>query len=90
MGMEKLGDKSAQKANEKLAAREAELLSQTTIDWEDLGAKLGSQEEYDRLMAAVGAATAQNETVGRVVERLKSLGTEGLALAEKVRGLIPV
>ena len=90
MGMGDRADRSVQKTNEALAERERKLLSETVVDWESMKPKLGSAEDYDRLMAAVAEATAKNESIGQLYERLESLGSEGFALAKKVRGLIPV
>ncbi len=90
MSMRDRARDSARRTNERLAAREAELLAETTIDWEAMRPEIGSEEDYQRLMAAVSEATAHNETVGAVFDRLKALGANGIALAKKVRGLIPV
>jgi hypothetical protein len=84
-----LANESANAADNALAAREAELLSQTTIDWAAMRPQIGSEEDYQILMAQVNEATARNETVGSVLRRLRDLGQSGVALAEKVRGLVP-
>lgn len=89
MGMKKRARKSADRANRLLAEREAELLSKTTIDWEAMKPKLGSEEDGQTLMEVVAEATSHNETVGAVLSRLEQLGSDGVALAKKVRALIP-
>ena len=90
MGMGEIGDSVANNTNDALAEREKELISETTIDWNAMRPQIGSESDYQKLMDAVQKATDHNETVAAVVERLEKLGTEGLALAKKVRGLIPV
>jgi len=89
MGMKKRARRSADRINKLLAEREAELLSETAIDWAAMKPKLSSEEDRQTLMSAVAEATAHNETVGAVLSRLEQLGSEGMTLAKKVRDLIP-
>jgi hypothetical protein len=89
MGWDDLAGESADEANRKLADREKQLLVDTGISWDDMKPKIGSEEDYQKLMKVVGEATAKNESLGAFFERLEKLGTEGYALAKKVRDLIP-
>ena len=90
MGMRDRSNRSANRTNEALAARERKLVSDQSFDWESIANQLGSPEKYQQLMDAVQEATDDNESLAKLFTRLESLGTEGLALAEKVRGLIPI
>ena len=90
MGMRDRARESAKKTNQRLAQREKELLLETSIDWQAMRPEIGSDDDYQQLIAAVEEATQHNEMVGSVLERLEKLGSEGLKLAQKVRGLIPV
>ena len=74
---------SAKKANEALEALKQE--------WEDQGGvgdyvpKTGSKEDYDKLLAAVSAATAKNENMAALKGRIESLGKSVVALAKSLR-----
>lgn len=88
MGMRDRARESAERTNQRLAEKERELISQTTIDWDAMKPQIGSESDYQRLMDAVQQSTDRNETVGAVIQRLEALGSEGIALAKKVRGII--
>lgn len=90
MGMNDRARESARRTDARLAEREAELLAETSIDWEAIKPRLASDDERRQLTDAVRQATEHNETVGSVCKRLENLGTEGMALAKKVRSLIPL
>jgi biopolymer transport protein ExbD len=90
MGMDDIAKKSAEKADSALANREKELLSETSIDWEAMKPAIGSQADYDQLISVVAEATEHNENVGAALDRLKTLGSEGIALAKKVKSLLTV
>lgn len=79
-----------ERIDRKLARREKELLTETDIDWDAIAPKLSDPREQEILKQVVNEATNNNETVGAVLERLKKLGTEGAALAKRVRELLPV
>ncbi|TGG95066.1 hypothetical protein E4656_01150 [Natronospirillum operosum] len=80
--MRKLGRKARQRTDEQLAEREQAVLQATAFDWEAIKPALSDAAEQQLLMEAVAAATARNESVGQVVERLKKLGEKGEELAE--------
>lgn len=90
MGMMDRAKAAKERTDETFAEREAELLADTDIDWEAIAPQLSDPEEQRQLKQAVHEATADNETVGAVLERLKLLGSDGTALAERVRKLLPV
>lgn len=77
------------RTSEQLAAREKELLSKAAIDWESILPELPDPAEREALRRVVEEATSKNETVGDVIKRLTQVGTDGLALAERVRKLVP-
>lgn len=82
--MGSLGDQAFRKTDKEFAEREAELLMKTSIDWEQLRPEVGDHEHYDDLMAIVQETTKNNENIGRLRERIESLGKEGITLARKV------
>lgn len=90
MSMKDLAKGAADRTNAKLAEREKELLADTDIDWEAIAPKLTDEKERQQLMDAVAEATRNNETVGSVLDRLKQLSSDGIALADKVRILLPI
>lgn len=90
MGMMDRAKAAKQRTDQKLAEREKELLADTDVDWEAIAPRLSDPKEQEMLKKAVQEATDNNETVGAVLERLKKLGTEGTALAERVRKLLPL
>ena len=87
-GMDDLAEDAAREVDNLFAAREAELMAETTFDWESIKPDLTDDAEYDRLMAIVGEATENNESLGQLVTRLRNLGASGIALAEKVKNFI--
>lgn len=90
MGMMDRAKQAKERTDKKLAEREQELLAETDIDWEAIAPKLSDPKEQEMLKQAVQEATDNNESVGAVLERLKRLGSEGAALAERVRKLLPL
>jgi hypothetical protein len=87
-GMSKLAGKSAAKVDAKFAQREAQLIKDTSFDWDAIKPKLADEAEYAELMAVVQEATDNNESLGQLVGRLKDLGAGGLALVDKVKGFV--
>ncbi len=83
------GDRAAARTNAELAEQELQVLLQTTIDWEEIRPEITDQETYDALIAAVQAATAQNENIAQLKDRLAALGSGGAALVKKVISLVP-
>lgn len=90
MGMLDRAKAAKDRTDKRLAKREKELLVDTDIDWEVIAPQLSDPNEQELLKKAVKEATDKNETVGAVLKRLKKLGAEGTALAERVRKLLPV
>lgn len=82
--MGNLGDQAFRQTDEELAEREAEVLLQTTIDWEELRPQIDGGEVYDQLIAEVQDATRKNEDLAQLKERIQTLGTEGIQMARKV------
>lgn len=80
---------ASDRTNKKLAAREKELLSKADIDWDALLPKLPDPAEREAVRRAVAEASRNNETVGDVIMRLSKVSADGLALAERVRKLLP-
>ncbi len=87
-GLDELADESAREVDRLFAAREAQLIADTTFDWERIKPKLEDDAEYDRLKAVVNESTRQNESLGQLVTRLKGLAEGGVALAEKVKKFV--
>lgn len=79
---------SVDKTDAELAERELELLRGTAVDWEALRPHIADQALYDRLMRAVQAATAGNESLAQLRHRIETLGREGVALAKKLTGFL--
>ncbi|TGG95077.1 hypothetical protein E4656_01210 [Natronospirillum operosum] len=80
--MRKLGRKARERTDVQLAEREQAVLQATEFDWEAIRPELSDPDEQQLLMEAVEAATARNESVGQVVERLEHLGEKGIRVAE--------
>jgi len=83
--MDDIADDVANDVDAMFAAREAELLNNTTLNWDKIKPDLADDAEYDRLMAEVQKATDQNEDLGQLITRLEALGDAGIALAGKVK-----
>ena len=81
----KLSSAAKNRTDIKLKARETEVLAATEFDWEAIKPKLRNEREVKVLMDAVAVATDKNEAVGAVLERLESLGGNGIELAKKIR-----
>jgi hypothetical protein len=84
-----LGDEAFKQTDNELAENEANLLLQTSVDWEALRPQVNDPEIYDQLIAAVNEATQRNESVAQLNTRLQQLGKEGFNLAQKVVASIP-
>lgn len=69
-----LASQSAAHTDNVLEAQLLELKRCTTVQLESLRPMIGDQERYDKLIAAVAEATAKNESIGQLKDRL---GKEG-------------
>lgn len=87
-GMRDLANKTKANVDSELAGREAELVSATTLNWDELKPQMASEAEYEQLMAVVKDASEKNENLSQLITRLKALGTNGAALANKVIQLV--
>ncbi len=76
------------RADNKLKAREQEVLAATEFNWEAIKPKLRNSKEVKMLMDAVADSTDKNEAVGDVLKRLEALGGSGIELAKKIRKLM--
>ena len=86
-GMGNLAARTAAEVNAKFAEREAELVAETALEWEQIKPQL-EDADYGRLMAEVQAATNANESLGQLINRLENLAVGGVALAAKVKKFI--
>ena len=87
-GMDDIADEVAKDVDNLFAAREAELIADTTFDWDRIRPKQINDAEFDRLMGVVQEATGNNESLGQLVTRLKDLGAGGIALAKNVKKFV--
>ncbi len=87
-GMDDLAEDAAREVDKIFAKREAQLIADTTFNWESIKPELEDDAEYDRLMAVVKESTKKNESLGQLVTRLKDLAEGGVALAEKVKNFV--
>ncbi len=87
-GMDDLAEDAAREVDKIFAKREAQLIADTTFNWESIKPELEDDAEYDRLMAVVKESTKKNESLGQLVTRLKGLAEGGVALAEKVKKFV--
>ena len=87
-GMGPLADQAAREADAALHDEELKLLATTTIDWERLRPRVENQEVFDRLQAAVQAATDRNESIAQLRDRIAGLGSEGIGVLRKVKSLL--
>ena len=77
-----IGD-SKDKAEDRLAELQQHW-SDTTSKVRDFVPETSSTEDYNKLVAAVNEATRKNETIAKFRDRLKSLGSDVLALAKNI------
>ena len=87
-GFDDIAGGAAAEVDALFAAREAELIKDTTFNWEDIKPKLTDEAEYERLMGVVNQATEDNVSIGQLVTRLKGLAEGGVALADKVKTFV--
>ena len=87
--MASLGDKARDRTNLELSDTEANILLSTTIDWEALRPQVTDKQTYDRLIEQVQQATANNEDLAQLKNRIETLGKEGVQLAKTIIELIP-
>lgn len=72
------------------AAKAKKALEDLKREWGDQGGvgefvpSTGSKEDYDKLVAAVDAATAKNESVAALKVRIEKLGKGVVSLAKKL------
>ena len=96
-----MGDREKRKQELKRKSREAAartdalldeelalLLRASQVDLDALKPKVADQETYDRLIAAVGEATARNESVAALRERLQQVGAKAAGVARQIAGLL--
>ena len=87
-GMRARGGKSFDRTNRELGEEEAQMLLNSTIDWEALRSHFTDSDIYDSLVGAVKEATQNNNDLGLLQQRIMDLGEEGLSLVQKVVGLV--
>ena len=74
--------------DEELRDEELKLLRNTRVDLETLRPQVGDDETFDRLMEAVQEATARNESLAQLQNRVQKLGKQGITLAKKIYKLL--
>jgi hypothetical protein len=82
-------DEARAKARRQADGKVDDDLAQITVQADQLrgifdGLKLTDQATYDELIKIVEDATAENESVASVVDRLKTLGEAGVKLADSI------
>lgn len=83
-GMGDLADAAAQATDAELSDQEAALLKNTGVDLASLRPQLAcSDADFAALVSAVEAATANNESLAQLKQRLQALGSGVVALAGK-------
>ena len=87
--MEAAADRAAKAATDDLAEEFKALQDATIADLEKLKPKVSDSEAYDKLIVAVKEATAKNESIAEFKNRLQKLGSNVVALAKEVKGLLP-
>ena len=87
-GMMNLARKTKEQIDQEFAQRESELIANTTFNWEKIRPELSSDDEYNKLIAEVQAATSANESLGQLITRLQALGQGGVALVSKVKEFV--
>lgn len=73
---------AAQKAKKKLDDLKKDWAAQGNAG--DFDLKLGSQEDYDKLVVAVQEATKKNENIAALRSRIQALGKSVVGLATKL------
>ena len=63
------------------------LLLATTVELEKLRPNIGDEETYNQLINAVNEATAKNENLAQLKDRLMVLGTNVIRTAKKAASL---
>jgi len=80
--------RSAEAADQELAADLEKLRQANTLDLEALKPQLSDDEAFDALVAAVRDSTARNENLAQLQIRIKALGENVVGLAGKAAKLL--
>jgi hypothetical protein len=86
--MGKKARETAKKVDAALADEEAALIRQTGVDLSTLRPRVSDEASFDKLVEAVKASTARNESVAAFKDRLASLGKGVLSVASQVAGFL--
>jgi len=86
--MDDMADKAAKETDEELSDQEASMLKETGVTLEGLRPQVSDKASFDKLIEAVNAATANNESVAQLQNRLKSLGAGVVKVAKVVVDII--
>jgi len=86
--MDDMADKAAKETDEELSAQEASMLKETGVNLEGLRPQVSDKASFDKLIEAVNAATANNESVAQLQNRLKTLGAGVVKVAKEVVDII--
>jgi len=87
-GMGKLSKQTRKIVDEELKDRELDLLKRTDIDWESIRPQVSDEESFNKLIEVVNAATANNESIAMLKERIISFGKGVIDVAKEVLKLI--
>jgi hypothetical protein len=64
------------------------LMQATTVELEKLRPNIGDEKTYNQLINAVNEATAKNENLAQLKDRLMVLGTDIIRTAKKTASLL--
>jgi hypothetical protein len=82
------GRATANRIDAELAEEEAALIKRTSSNLAALKPRISDPAAFDRLLAAVRASTAANESVAQLQDRLKALGQGVVKVAKEASGLL--
>lgn len=86
--LDEAADAAAKHADEVLDEELKALMEATHQDLQALKPKVTDTEEYEKLIAAVQTAKAQNENLAQLKERLAQLANGGVSLVKSIVDLL--
>ncbi|MCP4582660.1 MAG: hypothetical protein GY839_13705 [candidate division Zixibacteria bacterium] len=86
--LKRQSEEAARETDEELEKDLKALKEATSSDLEKLKPKIADQATYDKLIAAVNEATANNESLAQFKQRLEALGSSVLDISKEAMKLL--
>ncbi len=87
-GMGRRSGKTRARVDEELREKELTVLKNTTVDLEALRPRISDVESFNKLIEAVQASTAKNESIAQLKQRITALGNGVMQVAKEVIKLV--